>query len=177
MDFSLLGFRGLQQAYNVHPAFVHFPIALFPSALLLYALGVMLKRRSWCVAGRACLYLAVAGTAVTILTGLLAQDSFPHDDRIHHLMQTHRVLGLLIGLISLFLFGWSFVQREQQPKASWAFLALLAGMTYLVLQNADLGGRMVFVEGAGVKATADRFLPAHHHEVEDEATSHHRHEH
>ena len=30
---------GLELAPNVHPVFVHFPIALWPTALLFYALG------------------------------------------------------------------------------------------------------------------------------------------
>ncbi len=27
MDFSLLGFQGLHEVFNVHPVFVHFPSA------------------------------------------------------------------------------------------------------------------------------------------------------
>ncbi len=90
MDFSLLGLQGLRQVFNGHPVFVHFPIAWFPSALLLYSLGIILNGRSACVAGRACLCLAVAGTVVAVLTGLMAQDTFPNNERIHHRMQTHR---------------------------------------------------------------------------------------
>ncbi len=172
MDLSLFGFQGLQQVYNVHPVFVHFPIALFPSALLLYTLGIMLKRPRWSTAGRACLYLAVAGTALTILTGLSAQDSFPHNERIHHLMQTHRTLGLLVGFAGLLLCGWSFFQRDEQPKAAPTFLLFLAGTSYLVLQNADLGGRMVFIEGASVKSAAST-MPSDDHEHEDEIVPHH----
>jgi hypothetical protein len=33
MDFSLLGFDALVRSYNIHPAFVHFPLTLFPVAL------------------------------------------------------------------------------------------------------------------------------------------------
>ena len=31
VDPSLLGFSGLHELANIHPAFVHFPLALFPS--------------------------------------------------------------------------------------------------------------------------------------------------
>jgi hypothetical protein len=30
MDLSLYGFEGLSRTFNIHPAFVHFPIALVP---------------------------------------------------------------------------------------------------------------------------------------------------
>ena len=164
MDPSLLGFSGLREVLNVHPVFVHFPIALFPSALLLYGLGVVAHRRSWCVAGRACLYLAAAGTAVTILTGLQAEGTIPHNERIHHIMQTHKQIGYLIGGFAVLLVGWSFAHREQRPRVAGAFLAALALTTYLALQNGDLGGRMVFIEGAAVKPVAPMLGGAHQHE-------------
>ena len=163
MDPSLLGLQGLREVFNVHPVFVHFPIALFPSALLLYSLGIILNWRAACVAGRACLYLAMAGTVVAVVTGLMAQDTFPHNERIHHMMQTHKTLGLLILPISLLLAGWSFLHKAQQPKGRYAFLALLFVVTGLVIQNADLGARMVFVEGAGVKPAVPAVAGGHEH--------------
>ncbi len=36
MDFSLLGFSEFKDVLNIHPAFVHFPIALIPSAFLFF---------------------------------------------------------------------------------------------------------------------------------------------
>ena len=163
-DPSLLGFSGLKQVFNVHPVFIHFPIALFPAALLLYSLGIVLKRRSWCVAGRAALYLAVAGTMISVVTGLMAEGTFPHNERIHHIMQTHKTIGLAIGLISLLLVPWSFLHKEQRPKGTFAFLFALLFINGLVLQNADLGGRMVFIEGAGVKAAFPAKMGEHPHE-------------
>ncbi len=151
IDPRLLGFSGLHEAFNVHPAFVHFPVALFPSALLLYGLGMLCKRPSWIVAGRACLYLAAAGTVVAILTGWQAQETFPHNARIHHMMMTHLRLGLMIGVCAAILTWWSFVHDGQRPKGVYGFLLLLAAATYLVLQNGDLGSRMVYVEGAAVQ--------------------------
>ena len=163
MDLSLLGFPGLDEVLSIHPVFVHFPIALFPSALLLYSLGIVMRRRSLCVAGRACLYLAAVSTAVTIATGLIAQRTIPHNARIHHIMQTHEQIAYLIGALSLLLVGWSFAHRDQRPKASLAFLGGLLFVVYLVLQNGDLGGRMVFIEGAGVKAAVPAVESGHQH--------------
>jgi len=180
MDFSLLGLQGLRQVFNVHPVFVHFPIALFPSALLLYGLGIILNWRAACVAGRACLDLATASTVAAVVTGLMAQDTFPHNERIHHMMQTHKFIGLLIGLGSLLLMGWSFLHKAQQPKARYAFLALLVVVTGLVIQNGDLGARMVFVEGAAVKPAVpvitdeqNETYPHHHQGSESEEIPYH----
>ena len=181
MDVSLLGLQGLHEVFNVHPMFVHFPIALFPSALLLYGLGIVLNWRAACVAGRACLYLAAASTVVAVATGLLAQDTFPHNERIHHMMQTHRTLGILLSLTSVPLVVWSFLHQAQRPRGAYPFLALLVFGTYVALQNGDLGARMVFIEGAAVKPAvsvisggAEEAQP-HSHGATEEGASGHRH--
>jgi uncharacterized membrane protein len=186
MDLGLFGLQGLQQVFNVHPVFVHFPIALFPSALLLYGLGIVLNWRAACVAGRACLYLAAAGTLIAVITGLAAQN-IPHNERIHHLMMTHKTLGLVIAPLALLLTGWSFWHKAQQPNIRSAFLLTLAVVTALVTQTADLGARMVFLEGAAVKPAVPAVTGAHrdgqatmshghddgHHLAHDEDAHHH----
>lgn len=184
MDFSLLGLQGLREVFNVHPVFVHFPIALFPSALLLYGLGIVLNWRAASVAGRACLYLATGGTVVSVATGLAAQ-GIPHNERIHQLMMAHRTLGLVIGPLALLLAGWSFSHKAQQPNLRYGFLLTLAVVTGLVTQTADLGARMVFIEGAAVKPAipvitseheaghGDSESIPHHHEPEGSSRQHH----
>ena len=175
MDISLFGLQGLRQVFNVHPVFVHFPIALFPSALLLYGLGIVLNWRAASVAGRSCLYLATAGTVLAVATGLAAQD-IPHNERIHHLMMTHRTFGLVIAPLALLLAGWSFWHKAQRPNLAYGFLLGLAVVTGLVTQTADIGARMVFVEGAGVKAAVSVISEGHrydHGEVGVESHPHH----
>jgi uncharacterized membrane protein len=150
MDLSLLGFEGLREMVNLHPLFVHFPIALLPSALLLYGLGAVLHKPGLHAAGRACLYLGAAGALLAVWTGYMAEESGPHTESVRHLMQTHKTIGLiLLGIVAIQVI-WSFWHREYKPKAVWGFIGLLLLATLLVLQNADLGGRMVYLEGAAV---------------------------
>ena len=188
-DPGLLGFSGARELFNVHPIFVHFPIALFPSALLLYGLGIVFNWRAACSAGRACLYLAAAGTLLAVMTGLRAQETFPHNARIHHMMQTHKTIGIALFLMSTLLVVWGFLHQAQRPKAAYPFLIVLAATTYLVLQNADLGGRMVFIEGAAVKPAVSVISgddeetqdttgqPIHHDHGVGEAVETHEHAH
>ena len=172
-DFSLLGFLGLKEVYNVHPAFVHFPIALIPSALLLYFLGTLLRNRSLAVAGRACLYLGLVSGVVAIATGLKAQSSFPHNEIIHHMMITHRTTGFLLGGILTLLTVWSFWHEDQRPRGAWAFIFVLACAAYLVLQNGDLGSRMVYIQGAAVKPVVSNIKAAEATKETKEPREHH----
>jgi uncharacterized membrane protein len=176
-DAALLGFSGLKEVFNLHPAFVHFPIALIPLALLLYFLGIALKKPFLNIAGRACLYLALIGGVVTIWTGLIAQNSFPHNDVIHHMMQTHRTIGFILAALLGALTLWSSWHDDQRPRGAWAFILVLAGATYLVLQNGDLGSRMVYIQGAAVKPAIQAITkPEEDLEEEHEEDHHHEYE-
>jgi uncharacterized membrane protein len=150
MDWSVLGFQSLNDMMNLHPLAVHFPVALFPASFLLFALGVVLKRRAWCVAGRACLYLALAGAVIALWTGEAAEDGLPHNPRIHRLLEAHQAIGVWLVRLAWVAAAWSFAHHDQRPRLAPLFLLLLGGITLLTAQTADLGGRMVYVEGAGV---------------------------
>ena len=180
LDPSLFGFSGVRDVLNVHPFFVHVPVALFPVALLCYGLGIVGRWKNGLIAGRICVWLATVGAALAILTGLRAEETIPHNAQIHHLMETHESLGLIIGGVGLGLAIWSLFHREQRPKMAWAFLGALTIVTGLVAQTSDLGARMVYIEGAGVKAaiplvTGGRHHHAHEHEEapDEHSPSHH----
>ena len=164
IDFSHYGFSGLTKLFNVHPVFVHFPIALLPLVLLFFALGIWLKWPSLLIAGRTTLYLACASVIIAVLTGNAAMESFPHNEVIHRMMETHQHTGYVILGLTVLLTAWSFWQRAHIPRGSVAFLFVVAAAAYFVLQSADIGGRMVYLEGAAVKPMVPLMEEGHQHE-------------
>ncbi|MEP6673459.1 MAG: DUF2231 domain-containing protein [Chthoniobacter sp.] len=169
IDFSQYGFDGLSKMFNVHPAFVHFPIALIPTMLLLYCLGTSLKKPALLVAGRVTLYLAFISLALVVYTGMAAR-STPSNDAIEQIMGTHKNTGWVLLVIGAILTAWSFWTKNDSPiadentprtmntpKANWAFLLVGALATYLVFQNADLGAKMVYLHGAAVTPMVETF--------------------
>lgn len=162
MDWSLLGFKGLSEVVNIHPLFVHFPVALFPTTLFFYLVGIVWKKEKFLFAARISLTLAVLSAIVTVWTGEMAEASFPHSEAIHQLMMTHEKIGITGLVLGSLLFLWSFWLKEGSPKGKFYFLIFLALTTFVILQNGDIGGRMVFVEGASVKSKVAP--PVHHHD-------------
>ncbi|MDD5656647.1 MAG: DUF2231 domain-containing protein [Elusimicrobia bacterium] len=154
MDVWLLGFSGLREIRNIHPVFVHFPIGLLPSALLLYALGLALRRPTLRAAGRACLYLATIAAAAAVATGLRTEGSFPVTAQVGRMIETHGDLAVAVLAAAAFLSIWSFWHKDHSPRRAGLFLILLALANLVLLQAADLGGRMVFVQGAAVRCPA-----------------------
>lgn len=167
MDWTLLGFQGLRQVANVHPVFVHFPIALFPAALLCYGVGIARRRAGWLFAGRCCLCLAVLGAGVAVLTGELGEETFPHTDAVHKLIETHEAIGIGTLVGGAILAAWSFCRCDGVPRGRIGFLLLLALATLGVLQGGDLGSRMVFMHGAAVRPVIEQLKaapPIHRHQ-------------
>jgi len=158
MDWSLFGFKAVGELFNIHPMFVHFPVAFLPGAFLLFALGITLRKPGLNLAGRACLYMAAAGALAAVATGLQAENSFPHNEVIHNMMETHETLGWAVLALAGALTAWSFFQAEHRPKAAWVFLALLGLANLAAMQGADIGARMVYLEGAAVKPVVSVIL-------------------
>ncbi len=145
------GLRGLQEAMNVHPLFVHFPIALLLTSTAFYFLGTIFKKADLLAAAKWELYFGTLASAVTVWTGLKAAETVAHGGDTHQIMMAHQYLGFAVLSISLALSAWVFFSKANIPgKGKPAFLLVLVVLAAVLTQGADLGGRMVFLHGTGV---------------------------
>lgn len=65
---------GINAAPNIHPLFVHFPIALWLAALLFWIVALAKKNDELWRFGRWLLYLGTIGGLAAVATGFLAPD-------------------------------------------------------------------------------------------------------
>lgn len=143
-------FPGLAHVPNVHPLFVHFPIALWLVAGLFCVIGSLRQRGDLFAAGRWLLYLGALGAAVAVGTGLWAADTMGHDSPGHELVHVHRDLMLAASGIGLTATTAAWVLRKRQSAgARWGFTALA-----LATIGADRGAALVFQYGIGTAAQA-----------------------
>ena len=146
-----LGFEGFSQLINIHPVFVHFPIALLASAALFYLLGVLFKKDSLLQAGRWALYAGTLSAGLAIWTGLRAERTVEHDAVVHEIIELHEKLAYVVAGLAVSLSAWTLAVKAAIPsKGKVVFIAALILLVVLIGQQADLGGRMVFLHGAGV---------------------------
>jgi uncharacterized membrane protein len=132
---------------EIHPALVHYPIALLPTTLAVDALGRATGDPTLLEMGRRGIALTAGSAAVSALAGLLAQESSRFDGETHDLLVTHRNLNL--GLIGLT--GWMAARRARRRRPSVGYLLVgLAGMAVMGY-SAYLGGHMVYEHGVGIK--------------------------
>ncbi|NHZ73520.1 MAG: hypothetical protein GWP16_03510 [Nitrospirae bacterium] len=151
---------------NLHPALVHFPIALLPVALLFDLLGLVMRtQRVWLDRAATALYaLAGLGTAATFWAGNRAADSLVGlSPQKQVLVGEHHDAALLafwvVGLFTIVRIGIGigFGSRLAQSQVLRAVLLLVAmAGSALVFDAADHGGGLVFQHGIAVAPAEDR---------------------
>ncbi len=132
--------------HEVHPAIVHFPIALLPVAIGADLLGRLTGSQTLKDIGRIAMPIAAAGAAASAVTGLLAQEEVVAEGEAHDLLVTHRNMNLsLVGVVAA-MATWRWSRKE----ASAGYLALGAAGLGAVSYSAYLGSKMVYDHGVGV---------------------------
>ena len=134
------------RAQDVHPAVVHFPIALLPLAIGADLLGRLTRRRSLGETGRHLMPVAALTAAVSALTGLMAQTGVDVEDRPRRTLARHRNMNVALAGLTTAMAAWRWRRRVPTP----AYLALgLAGIGMLSYSS-YLGATMVYRYGMGV---------------------------
>ncbi len=135
---------------NLHPIFVHFPIALLMTAFLLETLALLFKRDSWHRLSLWNLSLGALGAIGAVLTGRQAEETAKHSFEIFQVMDLHEKLGYGILGTALFLAVWRLAAKDKLGKrARWISWGLLAALCGVVAFSAHLGGRLVYEFGVG----------------------------
>ncbi|MGI8548680.1 MAG: DUF2231 domain-containing protein [Gemmatimonadaceae bacterium] len=132
---------------EIHPALVHFPITLLPTALSADAIGRLTGSESLMEMGRRTMPFAAAAALAAGISGLIAQEAVRAEGKAHDDLITHRNLNLaLIGLTAILA-----TKRSKTRRPSLGYLAAgLAGLGAMSY-TAYLGGRMVYEHGVGVR--------------------------
>lgn len=149
----------LQSLPNWHPIFVHFTVALFSVAVLLYIVahvsGPGAFGRTVRTAARVNLALGVVFTVGTLLSGWYAYNTVPHDAASHEVMTTHRNWALIaaaaFGLLTLWAVRHWF--RNQREGRGFVVAAAIAAAPLIVAGH--YGGELVYGHGVGVQSLPD----------------------
>ncbi len=189
---------GISALQNVHPLFVHFPIALISLFFLIDVVGSLAQRAEWRQIAGWFLYLGTGFAAVTVAAGLVAAASVAHGGNVHEIMENHEHLAISVLSLSVVLSAWRLLAKGLiVGPANTLYLLLATILCGLLVFTADLGGLMVYKYGVSVAAAdqlnqaaaqahshsgaaepATEFLaPIDHEELEDAGSDHHDAEH
>lgn len=177
---------------NWHPIFVHFTVALFSVATGLYVLSLLVPndhlKEQWRIVARWNLWLGMAITLVTVLTGWYAYNTVAHDEPSHLAMTDHRNWALATTTLFLLVTIGSILLHRAGKEISTLILAMLLIAMAALGSTAWRGGELVYRYGLGVISLPNTGNHGHvigetgdghgkggvvgvHHEKEDERPS------
>lgn len=144
---------GVGHLQNIHPLFVHYPIALLGAATLFYIVAWAARSERWAFAAYVTLLAGTAGGALAIATGLYADGGVMVSRSVRAaLLDQHKALMLTTGSLALIASIWASIQRPFPRTLRPLFIIVLLAMAGIMLKGADDGGRMVYDYNAGGSA-------------------------
>jgi uncharacterized membrane protein len=132
--------------HELHPAVVHAPLTLLPTATAADLIAVISGDKSWAKVGRR---LWVAGTMSALFSGLAglaaSQEVKLAEPRARDMVFIH---GLGNACISLGAVGVTLWRLRHPPSIGQSLIGLMANVA--ALYTATLGGKMVYELGVGI---------------------------
>jgi uncharacterized membrane protein len=136
---------GASHLQNLHPLFVHFPIAFIYGSALLYLLASFRPNDALKWSALWMLVLGTLGAVASLATGLYAAPGLMVSQSVRdQLLNHHKHLMIAASTLTATLTLWALATRPMPTRARYLFLAGLLAAMFLIAIGADLGARMVY---------------------------------
>lgn len=141
----------------LHPAIVHFPIALLIASVMLDACGVGFRRASLTQAGFYTLIIGSLGATAAVLSG---PEQAAKDAASLTILHRHELFAALTVLCCLILVGMRLGNAEGLfGTGVFGYLALGGVLIVCIVLTGYFGGQMVYDYGVGVSQLQGARVP------------------
>ena len=138
----------------IHPAIVHYPIALMTLSVIADLLGYLTDRPSLQAAGTWALFGAGLGAAIAIIAGLIDMNRAKIKPAPHKRVHFHMKVGFVLfaAIVGLTIWRW-VISLDPHHRLGWTYLIPAFVVLALTFFQGWLGGELVFTDGVGVAPT------------------------
>jgi len=136
---------------DLHPAIVHFPIALLIAAGGFYLAARFREQATFYRAAWLLHVAGLAGSIAAVLTGRSAEGNLTLTSALEGLLENHQLLGYATAWLFALLAIWQYLRQGRGPVLEqWLFISAYFLALGVMAYGAWLGGQMVYQHGAGV---------------------------
>ena len=138
----------------IHPAIVHYPIALVTLSVIADVLGYLRSSESLHAVGWWALLGTAIGAALALVAGLFDMNREKIEDETHKRVHTHMKVGFTVfaAIAALTVWRW-LIYTDQTYRLAWGYLVVALLVLGLTFFQGWLGGELVFADGVGVAPT------------------------
>jgi uncharacterized membrane protein len=145
----------------IHPALVHFPIALIIFSVIVDVLAKITNRRSLADVGFYSLIAGLIGGVLTIAAGYWDMNRADLSRITHQFVDQHLIIGWVLAVCLVFLSIWRWrISAGNERAVSRPYIAAAVFTLALTCFQGWYGGEMVFAHGAGVAPAGQGTEPA-----------------
>ncbi len=143
--------------WEIHPAFVHFPIAFLFSSTVLEFVARRRRKEGLSRVAVGLLAAGVISAPIAALGGLVAFFTVPiPSDDAHVRMIVHGVLAVLATAVYALTLALRWKNRGEQASAGALSLSVLGAL--LLAATGAVGGYLVYQDGVGMEPTVPRVV-------------------
>ena len=118
---------------ELHPLVIHFPIALFSSAVLFDCVAIVFKNNELLITSWWVMLLALFSSVFAIITGLIDDNIIGHLLTTFPLWDNHGLMQIISIVIFLSIFIWRTKQPDLFDSKKYVLIYLLIGLTNVVI--------------------------------------------
>jgi uncharacterized membrane protein len=139
----------------IHPALVHFPIALTVTAVIADTVAVAAGIPSLLPVGGWTIAIAAAGAVVAAIAGYVDMKRNTLADETHEIVHLHMKSGIALASALILVAAWRWALEA--PSTGYLMIGWI--LVAAVALQAWLGGEIVYAHGGGVAAAGQGPMP------------------
>lgn len=138
----------------VHPAVVHFPVALVTVSVVADLTAYLARSRALLAVGWWTLAAAAVGAGLAVVAGLADMNRERIEDTTHHRVHLHMKVGFTLFVLIAALTFWRWlIHLDAANQPSGVYIVAAVVVFGLTMFQGWLGSELVFSHGVGVAPT------------------------
>ena len=146
----------------LHPQLVHFPIVLITISFVFDLVGTIRNSKNWINFGGILMIIAIVSAFAALQSGEMAEDLIrPMSDSLHEAVEEHEEMATTTFFLVLFMGiarGWLQIKGFFTGWKRWVYVGLAGIAMAMILRVGHLGGKLVYLHGAGVTKSTNSQL-------------------
>ena len=129
---------------ELHPLVIHFPIALFSTAILFDVIFILSNKPTNMIVGWWVMLLALISSAAAIATGIIDDTLIGHLGSVFPIWENHgwvQILSSMVFLV-LFIYRTRYPYFYETPKLQWFYLISSGIGVSLLFYGGHLGAKL-----------------------------------